>query len=705
MIGRTISHYKILEKLGEGGMGNVYRAEDVNLRRPVALKFLVPGRLDDQALRKRFLNEAQAAAALDHPNICSVYEIDEADGMTFIAMAYVPGEILSATIQGSGMDLNEVLDISRQVATGLEVAHRNGIVHRDVKCSNIFVSDDGVAKILDFGLATSAGEVSASAVLSSSGTVAYMSPEQARGDDVDYRTDVWSLGVCMYEMLAGRLPFDAGYHQAVIYSILNQEPEPLSELRPDLPMSVVDIVEKAMSRNRDDRYQSRADFLRDLESPDELPPERMQSDHPTIAVLPFVDMSPEKDQEYFCDGIAEEIINALAKVGGLDVAARTSSFAFKGRNVDIRTIGRRIGVDAVMEGSVRKANDRLRINAQIVSVADGYHIWSGQFDREIEDVFSIQEEIAQNIVAAMEVELNENEKRALETSPTSDIDAYDFYLRGRSFFYQSKRISIYYAIEMFTKATDRDPGYALAYAGLADCYSYFYMYFDRTEENLRKAVDSASRALELDGELAEAHAAYGFAVSLSKRYDEAEEHFEKAIDLNPQLFEAYYYYARTCFARGDKERATQYYERACLVDPDNHQAPNLLAFTYRGIGRRDKAEMWYRVAIKNINKRLELHPDDSRAVYLKSATLIELGQFDEGIKWADKAFETDPRDPYIVYGVACSYSRVGRVEEAIDYFEKSVQCGFAHKDWIEHDDDLDPLRSHARFRAIVDGME
>jgi tetratricopeptide (TPR) repeat protein len=320
-------------------------------------------------------------------------------------------------------------------------------------------------------------------------------------------------------------------------------------------------------------------------------------------------------------------------------------------------------------------------------------------------VFSIQEEIAQNIVAAMEVELNENEKRALETSPTSDIDAYDFYLRGRSFFYQSKRISIYYAIEMFTKATDRDPGYALAYAGLADCYSYFYMYFDRTEENLRKAVDSASRALELDGELAEAHAAYGFAVSLSKRYDEAEEHFEKAIDLNPQLFEAYYYYARTCFARGDKERATQYYERACLVDPDNHQAPNLLAFTYRGIGRRDKAEMWYRVAIKNINKRLELHPDDSRAVYLKSATLIELGQFDEGIKWADKAFETDPRDPYIVYGVACSYSRVGRVEEAIDYFEKSVQCGFAHKDWIEHDDDLDPLRSHARFRAIVDGME
>jgi serine/threonine protein kinase/Flp pilus assembly protein TadD len=705
MIGRIISHYKILEKLGEGGMGNVYRAEDVKLKRPVALKFLSSSVLDNHAQKKRLLNEAQAAAALDHPNICSVYEIDEADGLAFIAMAFVPGEILSTKMRLGSLEVAEALDISRQVARGLEAAHKNGIVHRDVKCSNIFITDDGVAKILDFGLATNPGGAGTSLVLSSSGTVAYMSPEQARGDEIDFRTDIWSLGVCMYEMLAGRLPFEGGYHQAVIYSILNQEPSPLTELRPDLQLSVVNIVEKAMSRNRDERYQSVSDLLLDLETPGDLPPDRIHSDRPSIAVLPFVDMSPDKDQDYFCDGIAEEIINALTRVGGMDVASRTSSFSFKGRNVDIRTIGRRIGVDAVMEGSVRKAQNRLRISSQIVSVADGYHIWSGQFDREVEDVFSIQEEIAQNIVAALEVELNENEKRALETSPTADVDAYDFYLRGRNFFYQSKRISIYYAIEMFTQATERDPGYALAYAGLADCYSYFYMYFDRSDENLQRALESAGKALELDDELSEAHAAYGFAVSLSKRYDEAEQHFERAIDLNPRLFEAYYYFARTCYARGDKERAAQYYERACLVDPDNHQAPNLLAFTYRGIGRDDKAEMWYRIAIKNISRRLEMHPDDSRAVYLKSATLIELGQHDEGIKWADKAFETDPRDPYIVYGVACSYSRVGRIEEAIDFFEKSVLCGFAHKDWIEHDDDLNPLRDNPRFKAIVDGMD
>lgn len=705
MIGKTISHYKILEKLGEGGMGEVYRAEDTKLKRPVALKFLRSGILDDEVIRTRFEREAQAAAGLDHPNICAVYEIDDADGHTFIAMAFVSGENLSDKIRPGGLEVETALDIASQVAQGLEAAHKQGVVHRDIKCSNIMVSADGVAKILDFGLATIPGGGNETTGLSSSGTVSYMSPEQARGDDVDHRTDIWSLGVCLYEMLAGRLPFEGGYNQAVIYSILHQEPPPLSELRPDLPISVVNIVELAMARHPDDRYRSASAMLQDLEEPDKVSTVRRRGPRPSIAVLPFVDMSAEKDQEYFCDGIAEEIINALSKVERLDVAARTSSFAFKSRELDVRAIGRRLGVDAVMEGSVRKAQDRLRISAQIVGVADGYHIWSGQFDREVSDVFSIQEEIAQNIVEVMEVELSENEKKALETSATDNIDAFDYYLRGRNFFYQSKRTSINHAIEMFERATERDPGYALAYAGLADCYSYFYMYFDRSEENLRKALDSSEKAVVLDPDLAEAHAARGFAVSLSKRYNEAEEEFEKAISLNPRLFEAYYYYARTCFARGDKERAVHFYEKACLADPDNHQAPNLLAFTYRCLGENEKSDVWYRHALKNIDKRLELHPDDSRAVYLKSATLIEMGFHEEGLKWADRSYQADPSDPYIVYGVACSYSRVGDVEAAVDYFEKSVACGFAHKDWVEHDADLDPLRDHPRFKAILDGME
>jgi non-specific serine/threonine protein kinase len=705
MIGKSISHYKILEKLGEGGMGEVYRAEDTKLNRPVALKFLRSGILDDDAFRKRFAREAQAAASLDHPNICAVYEIDDVDGYTFIAMAFVPGVNLNSTIHTGGLELDAALSIAIRVARGLEAAHKQGIVHRDIKSSNVMVSADGSVKILDFGLATIPGGTNELASFSSSGTVSYMSPEQARGEEVDFRTDIWSLGVCLYEMLTGRLPFEGGYNEAVIYSILHQDPPPLSEMRPDLPISVVNIVELAMARNPDDRYQSVTDMLHDLEAPDQVSTVRRRGPRPSVAVLPFVDMSADKDQEYFCDGIAEEIINALFKVEGLDVAARTSSFAFKRKDLDVRTIGRRLGVDAVMEGSVRKARERLRINAQIVGVADGYHIWSGQFDREVSDVFSIQEEIAQNIVEVMEVQLSENEKRALETSPTDNVDAFDFYLRGRNFFYQSKRTSINHAIEMFERATERDPGYALAYAGLADCYSYFYMYFDRSDKNLRRALDSSEKAVALDPKLAEAHAAYGFAVSLSKRYDEAEEEFETAIRLNPRLFETYYYFARTCFARGDKERAAHYYEKACLADPDNHQAPNLLAFTYRCLGEMEKSDVWYRIAIKNIDKRLEIHPDDSRAAYLKSASLIELGQHEEGLEWADKSYAADPQDPYIVYGVACSYSRVGKVDEAIDYFEKSVACGFAHKDWIEQDDDLDPLRDHPRFKSIVDGME
>jgi serine/threonine protein kinase/tetratricopeptide (TPR) repeat protein len=706
MIGQTISHYKIIEKLGEGGMNEVYRAEDIKLKRQVALKFFRSGVLNDDVFRRQFIREAQAAAVLDHPNICPVYEIDDADGFMFIAMAYVPGENLSDKIRDAGLELDQVLDITKQIGRGLEAAHRHGVVHRDIKCSNIMITAEGTAKILDFGLASIPGAVEGdSLVLSSSGTVAYMSPEQASGDAIDHRTDIWSLGVCMYEMLAERLPFEGGYQQAIVYSILNEEPPSLSELRPDIPLSVVTIVQRAMTRNPGDRYQSISEMLHDLENPEHAAAVRQRGEQPSIAVLPFVDMSPEQDQQYFCDGIAEEIINTLTRVEGLDVAARTSSFSFKGKHIDIRTIGRRIGVDAVMEGSVRKAADRLRISAQVVSVADGYHIWSGQFDREVSDVFSIQEEIAQNIVEVLEVELSDKEKKVLESSATDDADAFDFYLRGRNFFYQSKRVSIHHAIEMFTRATERDADYALAYAGLADCYSYFYMYFDRSDENLRRAIESSERALALDPELAEAHAAYGFAVSLSKRYDEAEREFETAIRLNPRLFEAYYYYARTCFARGDKERAAHYYEKACLVDPDNHQAPNLLAFTYRCLGREDDAETWYRIALRNLDKRLELHPDDSRAVYLKSATLIELGFHEEGLMWADKSFEADPRDPYIIYGVACSYSRVGRLEEAVDYFEKSVSCGFAHKDWIEQDADLDPIRELPRFRAIVDRME
>jgi adenylate cyclase len=426
---------------------------------------------------------------------------------------------------------------------------------------------------------------------------------------------------------------------------------------------------------------------------------------PSIAVLAFSDMSSEKDQEYFCDGIAEEILNNLTQIKGLNVAARTSSFAFKGKSEDIRIIGRKLGVDAVLEGSIRKSGTRLRISAQLINVADGYHLWSERYDRRLKDIFVIQEEIAHSIVQSLEVELSDSEKLLLKKIPTKNIEAYDFYIRGLQFFYQSKRKSIEYAIEMFSHATDKDPRYAMAYAGLADCYSYLYMYFDSARSNLELAQKMSQVAVDLDSELAEAHTARGFAMSLSQSYREAENEFKIAIQMNPRLFEAYYFYARTCFAMGRLEDAIRLYEQAENVKPEDCQAPSLLAFTCRSMGQRERSEAAYRRTLTKAKKHLELNPDDSRVLYLAATALLELGEREKSIEWAKKSYSLDPMDPYIVYGIACFQCRLGNLKEAMDYFEQSIRAGFTQKEWIVNDIDLDPIRKTPRFQALIKQLE
>ena len=426
---------------------------------------------------------------------------------------------------------------------------------------------------------------------------------------------------------------------------------------------------------------------------------------PSIAVLAFADMSPEKDQGYFCDGIADEIINDLAHLKGLDVAARTSSFAFKGKSEDIRLIGRKLSVDTVLEGSVRKSGMSLRITAQLVNVADGDHLWSERYDRRLKDVFAIQDEIAHSIVRSLEVKLSETEKRLLERIPTRNIEAYDFYIRGRQFFYQSKRKSIECAIEMFAHATAKDPLYALAYAGLADCYSYLYMYFDSARSNLELAQEMSRMALDLDPELAEAHTACGFAVSLSGKHVEAEDEFKKAIQLNPRLFEGYYFYARTCFAAGRIDDAARLYEQAESVKPEDCQAPFLLAFTRRILGQKEKCNDAYRRTLTKVQRHLELNPDDARAYYIGATALMELGEKEKSTQWLKKSYSLEPGDPYIIYGIACFHGRFGNLEEAMDYFERSVRAGFTHKEWIKNDTDLDAIRKLPRFKALMRELE
>jgi adenylate cyclase len=431
----------------------------------------------------------------------------------------------------------------------------------------------------------------------------------------------------------------------------------------------------------------------------------MVKSHSSIAVLAFEDMSPEKDQEYFCDGLAEEIINNLVQLGGLRVASRTSSFAYKGKPEDVRDIGNKLGVDVVLEGSVRKTDNRLRITTQLINVTDGYHLWSKKYDREMEDVFTIQIEIAHSIAQALKIELSDEEKHAIEKAPTRNIEAYDFYLRGRQFFYRHKRRYTQHAIEMFSRAIEKDSRYALAYAGKADCHSYLYWFFGGSSADLEHAEKDSQTALKLDAGLAEAHAARGLAVSLSKEYEEAEKAFEKAIELNPNLFEAFYFYASTCFLQGKFEKAIDLFKEAGRVNPADYQSPAYLAFIYQSIGQKEKMEPVLQEALYKVEQQLALNPDDSRAIYLGAGVLVRMGDKKQAMEWVKRLAATERDEPHLLYGIACLYSMTGKVEESIYYLKKAVEAGFAHRQYLEKDSDFDPIRSHPGYKALIKDLE
>jgi adenylate cyclase len=424
-------------------------------------------------------------------------------------------------------------------------------------------------------------------------------------------------------------------------------------------------------------------------------------DKPSIAVLPFINMSADKEQEYFCDGISEDILNDLTRLEDLHVVARTSSFAFKDKSLDIREIGMKLEADTIVEGSVRKAGNRLRITAQLINVADGYHLWSERYDRELEDVFAIQEEIAKNIVQALKIKLSAREKRALGKVKTQDVQAYDFYLKGREFFHQGTRKSIKYASEMFTQAIRKDLDFALAYAGLADCYSFLFAYVEKKQENIERSLEASKRAIELDPELAEAHAARGLAVSLSMQYDEAEKEFEKAIKLNPKLYEAYYFYARTCMLQGKIEKAALLLKKAGEVRPGDYQATVFLVSAYKQLNLPSEAETAMHRAIELIEKHLLLKPEDTRALSLGGTMLIRFGEIEKAISWAKRAHALEPDEPIVQYNLACIYSLAGKIEQALDCFEIAIQFGFASLEWVENDIDLDPIRDQPRFQKAL----
>jgi len=712
MIGQSFSHYKILDKLGQGGMGTVYAAEDTSLGRKVALKMLPAEMASDRERLARFRREAKTVASLNHPSIVTLYSVEESEHGHFITMELVEGQSLEQRIGPRGMSLGEIFDIAVPLTDALSVAHQRGITHRDLKPANIMVTTDGRVKVLDFGLAKLHGDAPAGDVQDTAthaltregmimGTVPYMSPEQVRSGAIDHRTDIFSLGIVLFEMATGQRPFRGESSAELISAILRDSPRPVAQINASLPNHLGRIVSRCLEKEPDRRYQTALDVKNELEALRSENSTSQAKAAPSLAVLPFADLSPEKDQDYFCEGLAEELINALVKIEGLRVASRASAFQIKGSVSDVREIGRRLSVESVLGGSVRKAGDRLRITAQLTNVADGYHIWSERYDRKLEDVFAIQDEIAQNIARALQVTLTPGARGGAERATKVDVQAYDFYLKGRKFFYQFRQQGFEFARQMFARAIVIDPGYARAYAGVADCCSFLYMYFDSSEDNLKEADSASRKAVETDPGSAEAHASRGLAMSLRKRFDEAKVEFEKAIRLDPKNFDAHYLYARSLVSQGSHDEAAEMLRRACEINPEDYQAPALLAQALQALGRKAETAAAYRRALAVTDKYLELNPDDARAVLFGAIALAHLEEREKALKWAGRASVIDPDNPSVHYNVACVYAQLGEIERGLDSLEQSITTGMGQKEWIDNDPDLNPLRAHPRFPALL----
>jgi serine/threonine protein kinase/Flp pilus assembly protein TadD len=700
--------YDIERELGRGGMATVYLAQDARHKRRVALKVLHPD-LSSSIGPDRFLREIQLAARLNHPHIVPLFDSGEAGGFLYYVVPVMEGETLRDRLLRDGqIPLDEALQLVRGIASALDYAHRQNIVHRDIKPENVMLQD-GEAVVMDFGIGK-AVTVAADDTLTQTGMVvgtpAYLSPEQAAGETrIDGRSDQYSLACVLFEMLSGKKPWTGPTAQSVISKRFSDPVPSLRSVYEKTPDEVENALLKALSRDAADRFATTVEFARalvasHLSTPDGSPLQPGSSTK-SIAVLPFTNMSADPEGDFFADGIADEIITALSKVKALRVVSRTSSFTFKGKNDDIREIGRKLQVSTILEGSIRKAGKRLRLNAQLVSTTDSSQLWAERYDRELEDVFAIQDEIASSIVAALRVVLTEDEKKAIENVPTTNIDAYEYYLRGRQFFHQHRRRAHEFARQLYERAIELDPGYALAHCGVADCCSFLYQYFDASDENLRKADSASRRALDLAPHLAEAHASRGLAVSLTGQFDEAEKEFEEAMRLNPKSFEAAYFYARACNAQGKSEQAAKWYERAVAVRPDDFAALMLLGGIYGDLRRTDDKTRAMRRSYDAARKHLELNPDNPRALYMGSAALIELGERDKALDWTRRAESMDPDDPSVLYNVACDYAQLEMRDEGVRALTRAIDNGFGHWKWIEHDSSLDNLRSEPGFAALL----